>query len=155
MATEMGSEYADLAMRLSMSGWMGRLLALQEAVLSKDLYFNFRNDYYSIAGVGKGSPKDDEDLLSSEITLAPTYYSNILDPEQQPKFSTRKTEPTGAFVASVWRAVQWRTTTHLIHETLALAVLLSVDTSRFADWKNKVLDHRMQELMYLLMESLE
>jgi hypothetical protein len=80
-------------------------------------------------------------------------------PERYRKSTYQKNEPTAAFVASVWKAVQWRTTTHLIHETFALVVLFNVDTSRFADWteidpgtagSQKECDNCVQELMYLL-----
>jgi hypothetical protein len=132
--TKMGHEYTDVAMTITMCGWM-RLWTLQEAVLSKDIFFNFTLKCCRMAYIEEAASKNDNKLLSSARMLARTHYHNILGSEELRTFIKERKRPNPTFVAAVLKAVQWRTTTHLIHETLALAVQLNIDSSPFADWK--------------------
>ena len=108
--------------------------------------------------------EEDGTLDSSAPALGRTYYHSILGSDRQRRHKLgsgplRKKTDT-KFVANVWKATQWRTTEHRVHETLALATLFNLDTDSFADASNTVtsdnnideaeLDFRMQKLLSLL-----
>ncbi|ERF74627.1 hypothetical protein EPUS_00757 [Endocarpon pusillum Z07020] len=163
MSMDRGEGYTQPAMRITLSRWMTRLWTLQEAVLSKNLYFNFSDQVYSLDRLESLFERENDPLHSCVAFVSRTYYHGILQresrrmhgPDSTPK--DRKTDQN--FMAAVWKAVQWRTTTHLQHETLALATLFNVNNNEFADASNtsgssgydqEILDRRMQKLLDLL-----
>ena len=163
MRINRGEGYIQPAMSITLSGWMTRLWTLQEAVLSKQLYFNFSDQVYAMERLEKLYKQENAPLHSCAAYVSRTYYHGILEKESQ-KMHANDLAPADKatsqeFVAAVWKAVQWRRTAHLQHETLALATLLDVDTDEFADSSNTKgtlgydgaeLDRRMQKLLDLL-----
>ena len=163
MNIDKGEGYIQPAMRITLSNWMTRLWTLQEAFLSKNLYFKFRDQVYSMDRLERLFRKEDEPLHSTLASLCRTYYHRILEKESRnmhgPDSATEELVTAPDFVAMVWKAVQWRTTAHPQHETLALATLLHLDTDDFADPSGTVemkkynqteLNERMQRLLDLL-----
>ena len=163
MKIDRGEGYIRPAMRIALSNWMTRLWTLQEAFLSKNLYFKFRDEVYSMHRLEQLFRKEDEPLHSTLASLCRTYYHQILEKESRimhgPDSAPEELVATPSFVATVWKAVQWRMTTHRQHETLALATLLHLDTDDFADPSGTVeikiynqteLNERMQRLLDLL-----
>ena len=155
--------YIRPAMRITLSNWMTRLWTLQEAFLSKNLYFKFFDQVYSMDRLERLFRKEDEPLHSTVASLCRTYYDQILEKESRklhgPDSAPEEIVTSPNFVAMVWKAVQWRTTAHRQHETLALATLLHLDTDDFADpggnvemkiYDQKELNERMQRLLDLL-----
>ena len=144
MRVTMGSGYSNPAMKITMSRWMTRLWTLQEAVLSKNLFFYFQDRIYSMTHLEDMFAKEDSELHSCVPSLSRIYYDGILG-EMRPKIHEdfRKDEswkPRSNFLGVVWKATQWRSTTHLIHETLSLAIMLNINTEFFArpsDWPEK------------------
>ncbi|KAF7502794.1 hypothetical protein GJ744_005053 [Endocarpon pusillum] len=163
MDMDRGEGYAQPAMRITLSRWMTRLWTLQEAVLSKKLYFNFSDQVYSLDRLESLFEGENDPLHSCVPSVSRTYYHEILRPESQ-RMLGRDSTPKDRkidqkFMAAVWKAVQWRTTTHSQHEILALATLFNVNNSEFADASNtrgssgydqRALDGRMQKLLDLL-----
>ncbi|KAL8743145.1 MAG: hypothetical protein Q9190_004470 [Brigantiaea leucoxantha] len=136
----MGSGYSNPAMRISMCKWMTRLWTLQEAVLSKNLYFCFKDHIQPMSLLEDLFLDEDGDFHSYMPSLARTYFAGIHG-EVQPKIyeEFRKDEgwlPSSDFLALVWEATQWRSTAHPIHETLSLATMLSLNTGDFASPSN-------------------
>ena len=121
MSQPSGSTYSDTAMRISRCLWMTRLWTLQEAYLSKELYFIFQDTLVEMERLEKFEKKTLESPLSS---VASVYYQGLLGAERQQYLSNPNTQISPDFIASVWKAVQWRNTAHSRHETLALAMLL-------------------------------
>ncbi len=163
MGIDKGEGYIQPAMRITLSNWMTRLWTLQEAFLSKDLYFKFSDQVYSMDRLERLFRKEDEPLHSTLASLCRTYYYGILEKESRnmhgPDSAPEELVTAPDFVATVWKAVQWRTTAHRQHETLSLATLLHVDTDAFADSSDTVipktydqaeLNERMQKLLDLL-----
>ena len=158
MGVSRGEGYAQAAMSISVSKWMTRLWTLQEAVLSKELYFKFSDDIISMDRLEALFPKESALLHSIVAFASRTYYHGIMKRESQAIHGpVSNLADRSGFVAAAWKALQWRTTAHLQHETLALATLLNVDTDDFADSSNtkKVEDgsrnnERMQKLLDLL-----
>ncbi|KAG8527694.1 uncharacterized protein KY384_007848 [Bacidia gigantensis] len=164
MSVDKGEGYIKPAMSITLSKWMTRLWTLQEAVLSKSLYFNFSDQVYSMDKLEKLFQQEDAPLHSCLAFVSRAYYHGILEKESRRMHGPdstpedRITKP--AFVANVWKAVQWRRTEHRQHETLALATLLNVDTDSFADssyikkkkmiYDGPELQRRMQKLVDLL-----
>lgn len=161
MSVSRGEGYAQAAMSISVSRWMTRLWTLQEAVLSKELYFNFSDDIVSMDRLEDQYPEEHEPLHSIVSLVSRTYLDGIMRKESRAIHalgsSPEDSKFKPGFVAAAWRALQWRTTTHLQHETLALATLLDVDTDNFADSSNtngvedvSQIGRRMQKLLKLL-----
>lgn len=160
MRVTMGSGYSNPAMKITMSRWMTRLWTLQEAVLSKNLFFYFHDRIYSMNHLEDMFAKEDSELHSCVPSLSRTYYDGILG-EMRSKIHEefRKDEgwkPRSDFLAVVWKATQWRSTAHGIHETLSLATMLNVNTESFAlpsEWEEKTeayqqdCDNRMIQLL--------
>ena len=137
MKTTVGPGYSSPAMKITMCRWMTRLWTLQEAVLSKNLFFCFSDRIFPMAQLEDMFPEEDSDLQSCIPSLARIYHAGILG-EIRPKIHEefRKKEGWTApadFLALVWKATQWRSTAHPIHETLSLATLLNQDTDFFAN----------------------
>ena len=135
MQVNSGSGYSDNAMKITMSRWMTRLWTLQEAVLSKNLFFCFKDRIYSMTHLEELFTKEDSDLHSCVPSLSRIYYDGILG-EMRPKLHEefRKDEgwkPSSNDLAAVWKATQWRSTARPIDEFLALAIMLNVDTKYF------------------------
>ena len=163
MKIDKGEGYIQPAMRITLSNWMTRLWTLQEAFLSKNLYFKFFDEVYSLDRLERLFRKEDEPLHSTLASLCRTYYRQILEKESRnmhgPDSALEEFVTAPNFVATVWKAVQWRTTAHRQHETLALATLLHLDTDDFTDPSGTVeikkydqteLNERMQKLLDLL-----
>ncbi|KAL8837700.1 MAG: hypothetical protein Q9170_002432 [Blastenia crenularia] len=136
MRATAGIGYSSPAMKITMSRWMTRMWTLQEAVLSKDLYFVFKDRIYPMSQLESIFPDEDSELHSCIPALARTYHAGILgNIRSKIHAEFRRGEgwnPGPDDLASIWKAAQWRTTTHPIHETLALATILGQDTDYFA-----------------------
>ena len=161
MKMSRGEGYAQPAMSISVSKWMTRLWTLHEAVLSKELYFNFSDEIISMDHLEAQFPKASEPLHSTVAFASHIYYHGIMKNESRAIHGLgsdpedRRIKP--GLVAAAWKALQWRTTAHCQHETLALATMLNVDTNDFADSDNTItiadesqIDRRMQKLLDLL-----
>ena len=136
MQATMGPGYSSPAMKITMSKWMTRLWTLQEAVLSKNLFFYFHDYIYSMSNLEEMFAKEDSKLHSCIPSLSRIYFDGILG-DMRPKIHDDfrkhyRWKPSSDFLTVVWKATQWRSTTHLIHETLSLATMLNIDTAFFA-----------------------
>ena len=163
MSIDKGEGYTQPAMRITLSNWMTRLWTLQEAFLSKHLYFKFSDQLYSMDRLERLFQKEDEPLHWTLAPLCRTYYHGVLEKESRhmhgPDSAPEELVTAPNFVATVWKAVQWRTTAHRQHETLSLATLFHVNTDAFVDSTDTVeirkydqaeLNERMQKLLDLL-----
>ena len=162
MEVSQDSGYAPPAMRITLSSWISRLWTLQEAVLSKKLYFNFSDRLCSMDDLETLFKDEDNWLHTCTAALGREYYHSILGHERRRRIEpdarseTKKTD--AGFVSEVWKAVQWRTTSHIRHETLALAILFNLETDYFSDADGsdnldideEELESRMQQLLTLL-----
>jgi hypothetical protein len=157
MAQERGSTYAETAMKITTSHWMTRLWTLQEAFLSKRLFFNFKD---MLVDMDQLEHLRDESLASSVPLAAQSYYRALLGPERRNRNIEQNLSINTSLLASLWKAVQWRTTSHRQHETLALATLLRLNTDHFYDSEivpanqseaiQARLDEKMQSLLNLI-----
>ncbi|KAL8905966.1 MAG: hypothetical protein Q9171_006464 [Xanthocarpia ochracea] len=136
MRAEAGLGYSSPAMKITMCRWMTRLWTLQEAVLSKNLYYCFKNRLYPMSQLEDMFLDEDSELQSCIPSLARTYYAGILG-EIRPKIYEEFRRNQGwtaqsEFLALVWKATQWRSTAYPEHETLSLATMLNLNTDHFA-----------------------
>ena len=163
MEVTMGAGYSNPAMKITMSKWMTRLWTLQEAVLSKNLFFYFRDCIYSLTNLEDMFAQEDSSLHSCVPSIARIYFDGILG-EMRPRvheefWKDEGWKPRSDFLAAVWKAAQWRSTAHAHHETLSLATILNVDIESFArppdcsdegsEAYRQECDDRMKELLSL------
>ena len=113
MKIDKGEGYNQPAMRITLSKWMTRLWTLQEAFLSRNLYFKFSDQVYSMDRLERLFQNEDEPLHSTLASLCRTYYHGILEKESRnlhgPDSASEELVTAPRFVATVWKAVQWRT----------------------------------------------
>lgn len=112
--------YVHPAMNITMSGWLTRVWTLQEAVVSKKLYFNFSDGVISMTDLEEFGARQ----AHVEHDLCLKYASSMYFPLIMKHIKSK--EITSKFVAATWKALQWRTTEHRQHETLALATLFQI-----------------------------
>ena len=140
MSMERQTGYVHSAMAITLSGWMTRLWTLQEAMLSKQLYFNFSDQIYPMDHLERLYEPDHSPYDRCVLRVSRTYYHGILEQESRrmhvPDPQLRDRRSSQATVSAIWKAVQWRTTTHRQHETLALATMFNMKTDDFADSSN-------------------
>jgi hypothetical protein len=163
MRISRGSGYIKPAMSISVSRWMTRLWTLQEAFLSKHLFFKFSDTLYSMDRLENLFPDENAPLHSCVAYPSRSYYHGIMKKESRMMYgpdSTQKDRITKPeHLAVTWKALQWRKTAHPQHETLALATMFNVNTDEFlvprstttgAEYSQEELDRRMQKLLDLL-----
>ena len=138
MTQNVGSSYAETAMKITTCYWITRLWTLQEAYLSKRLIFNFADNLVDMDDLER---MNKDNLISPISLLAQTYHLTLLGRERDITLRGRETERkdevgrplTSTFLTSLCNALRWRTTSYRQHETLALAILLQIDTKPFDD----------------------
>jgi hypothetical protein len=111
--SRLGSEYHTAAMKILASGWMRRLWTLQEAYLSNRLFFAFKN--HALANLDDLEEKYPQanDILTSNIPdAARNYFHNLLGPDRKARIHNLPPANGVGLLASVWRAAQWRVSTH-------------------------------------------
>jgi hypothetical protein len=121
MEARRGNDYIETAMRITISGWMRRLWTLQEGLLSKNLYFKFFDELVEMESLEELFPSANSSLESSVPEAARTYYHGLM------RSTTHEEKNRKDLVAPVWKATQWRKTSHPKDETLAIATLLNID----------------------------
>ncbi|KAJ4372383.1 hypothetical protein N0V83_004157 [Neocucurbitaria cava] len=129
-------DYTVTAMRILASGWMRRLWTLQEAFLSRKLLFAFKSGgsdvrpLVDLDDIEDWYDETDTELVSNLPATAQSYYNNLLGPDRKARIHNLTSTNAVGLIASVWRAAQWRTTSHVEHETLALATLLNLNLEK-------------------------
>jgi hypothetical protein len=165
-----GSNYAETAMKITTCYWITRLWTLQEAYLSKRLLFNFAD---ALVDMDVLEPMYKVDLVSPISLVARSYHLALLGRERDRMLRGRETGErdevgpplNSTFLTSLWNALQWRATAHAQHETLALAILLGINTEPFDDAMISVtsdfqqvqsrLDQKMQMLLSMIAQVSE
>ena len=148
-----GETYKETAMRISSCDWMTRLWTLQEAYLSKRLYFIFEKGLVEMEDLEKKKKDATKSPLSS---AAGAYYQGLLGTQRLRYLSDPHGPIDPDFIAAVSKAVQWRNTTHSRHETLALATLMRFDLSIFDTQLEAPsrLEAQLERLMQSLLEQI-
>ena len=136
MRVDIGSGYSEPAMKITMSNWMTRMWTLQEAVLSKNIYFNFKDRVCPMERLEELYEPEDRSLHDCLPVVSHLYWEGILGTERQAiRQQVAKRDgwqPEAGSLACIWKALQWRSTAHPIHEFLSLATMLNIDTEAFA-----------------------
>lgn len=124
---ESGRSYAETAMKIFTSRWMGRLWTLQEAYLSKKLIFRFNSNELVDMDQLEANFFTSQTLADSMVAgKARKYFDRLLGWQRQKRIYGAPLYDS-VLLASVWEAVQWRTTSLVVHETQALATLFEVE----------------------------
>jgi hypothetical protein len=114
-----GSDYLESAMRITISGWMRRLWTYQEGVMSKSIFFLFKDGLKDIEDLELMYPQAAS--TSSVAPAARSFYLNLI------RHRAHQRHADIALASSIWKAIQWRRTYHPSDETLAIARILNVD----------------------------
>lgn len=129
-----GEKYHEIAMRILASGWMRRLWTLQEAYLSERIFFKFQDDKaLDLDDLEAMYPSANNTLNSCIPAIARSYFHSLLGTARRARIHDMTPKEGLSLIASVWKATQWRTTTHKQHEVLALATLFDLNTGRSKD----------------------
>ncbi|KAF4536071.1 Het domain protein [Lasiodiplodia theobromae] len=129
-----GEKYHEIAMRILASGWMRRLWTLQEAYLSERIFFKFKDEKaLDLEDLEAMYPSANDTLNSCIPAIARSYFHSLLGTARRARIHDMTPKEGLSLIASVWKATQWRTTTHKQHEVLALATLFDLNTGRSDD----------------------
>ncbi len=115
--------YLEPAMRIVTSGWMRRLWTFQEGAVSRNLYFLFADGLKNVEDLEL--MYDEAAQFSPVAVAARSFYTNLLRPRV-----SKRPKTDAHLVAAIYRSIQWRKTTRLADETLAIARILNVDEVR-------------------------
>ena len=126
MKGSLGATYASNAMKITMSGWMRRLWNLQEAVLSKELWFDFSDHPLALSDLEDAYEEQSTSIQTQLEEVARAYHHGILG-DLRKDLRKKKKKIDSAVVAATWKAVQWRSTARPEHEAFALAILFGRD----------------------------
>jgi hypothetical protein len=140
MENKVGPDYLEPAMRITMSGWMQRLWTLQEGVMSRSIFFLFKNGLKDIEDLELLYPQAAS--KSSLASAARSFYLNLIRPRATQRHANI------ALVSSIWKAIQWRQTTRLSDETLAIGRILNVDEHLLSNSR----ENRMEILLRKIYE---
>ncbi|KAM6511851.1 hypothetical protein FALCPG4_016844 [Fusarium falciforme] len=124
---EVGKSYSETAMKIFTSRWIGRLWTLQEAYLGKKLIFRFDKNELVDMDQLESNFFTSHTLADSMVAgKARKYFDRLLGWQRQKRIYDVPIYDS-VLLASVWEAVQWRTTSHVVHETQALATLFEIE----------------------------
>lgn len=177
LATNLPDSYEEISFRIATSLWTRRLWTLQEAYLSREIYFCFGDRSKSLDVIEDSLAYDPFD----EISLADSHVGSlfreearecldiVLSHERKLRIQNDRREAKGrctaALLANVWRAVQGRGTACEEHEALALSTLLGAErlTDEISggfilearpDGRNRPTKEQLERLMRRLLQSL-
>jgi hypothetical protein len=106
------TSYEGTAMRILASGWMRRLWTLQEAYLSRRLYFAFARGangrLKNLEDLEEMYPKASDILTSNIPSAARNYFHNLLGNDRRARINELPAGNGTDILASVWRAARWR-----------------------------------------------
>ena len=122
------SSITELYIRLKLSGWTRRLWTLQEGSLAKEVHIQFADGARTLQEMDAAmQQKSDQPLQGIYLRyrfLAKTFFGPyIRGPTQQGQQR----------MMGLWKAVQWRSTSHAADEPVCLATLLGLDPGPILD----------------------
>lgn len=101
--------YEGTAMRILASGWMRRLWTLQEAYLSRRLYFAFaEGQLKNLEDLEDMYPKANDILASSIPSAARNYFYSLLGNDRRARINDLPAGSGTQILASIWKAARWR-----------------------------------------------
>jgi hypothetical protein len=104
-----GKTYQETAMKILLSGWMRRLWTLQEAYLSRRLFFTFnKNEVKNLDDLEELYPKANDILTSNIPNSARSYFHNLLGNDRRARINELPAGDGFDVLANVWRAARWR-----------------------------------------------
>ncbi|KAK0640153.1 hypothetical protein DIS24_g9617 [Lasiodiplodia hormozganensis] len=125
---KVGSTYMETAVNILASGWMQRLWTLQEAYLSKRLFFKFQNTSLDLETLEESFPRAKENNLSILPNAARNYFHSIMGTAREARIHQMTPRDGVSLIASIWKAAHWRSTSRKQHEAVAIATLLDLNS---------------------------
>ncbi|KAM0820108.1 putative Heterokaryon incompatibility domain-containing protein [Seiridium cardinale] len=128
--------YIELNMRIRYGEWSTRLWTLPEAVLAKNLYVAFKDDYLSTEQIAEARDKarDDPNDRHHFIWRAGHPFSPAIWHLRQWHLSKRDHRQENAFpVQRSWQEIQFRYCSKESDETIVLSAILGLDNSKLLD----------------------
>ncbi|EXJ62785.1 hypothetical protein A1O7_03224 [Cladophialophora yegresii CBS 114405] len=114
--------------------------------MSRNLYFLFKDDLMNVEDIDAMYP-----AMASGSVIADTarpFYVNVLRPRNVSRVLD------AALVSAVWRAIQWRTTSHADDETLAVATIFGISRTDLEDCVATQSSTRAEKRMELFLQHL-
>jgi len=138
----------ELLLRILSSGWMRRVWTLQEGILNEATYIQFKD--------GVVNPVQLEGWNRHDICFGPRGERQFMFDEIDMFWSRMRAGlrlPKPQNLNQVYRAFQFRRTTHPTDETICLAILMGLDTKPLTDilgdpgTEKEIADRRMREFL--------
>ena len=150
----------ELYTRIKLSGWMRRLWTLQEGMLAYDTFFQFNNGARSLIQIVTNLREEIVSLGLDLFTRFDQDASSTFFPllQNHRTFQARSRDPrisTSGIAFSlnnIWRALQWRSTSHRGDETVCLATLLGLDPGPLLQISSQDHTARMIQLLRMIPE---
>jgi hypothetical protein len=154
MTQDRGNSYSETAMKITTSYWLTLLWTLQEACLSRRLFFVFHD---ALADMDQLEAGFVDDLVSPIPAAAQRYYYALLGPEREKVKRKIQLLKITDFLTSLWNALKWRKTSLSHHEPQAIATLLGLNMDSLEDvdfnpggrlpHSQSRLEHKMRQLL--------
>ncbi|KAF4546197.1 Het domain protein [Lasiodiplodia theobromae] len=127
-AMKVGNRYVETAINILASGWMQRLWTLQEAYLSKRLFFKFQDTALDLENLEELFPQAKGNSSSILPDAARGYFHSIMGTAREARIHQMTPRDGVSLIASIWKAAYWRTTSKKQHEAVAIATLLGLNS---------------------------
>lgn len=135
----------ELYIRLKLSSWMRRLWTFQEAVLPSEVHIQFSDGTRTLRNIAESIRQEQ---LEDQKNLY-TRYIQLSEPVFRPFVKGWEGNATHKFT-TMWKQVQWRSTSHAADETICLATTLGLDVGPILDIPSKDHERRMIKLLQLM-----
>lgn len=117
----------ELSARINRTAWFRRLWTLHEGVLSKRSIFQLHDGVVELSSLAAKVADFDSGTSTIQSHLLRTIFQETCMPFT--KIETFKSKPLLDRVRDIWTAVQWRSTSYEVDETICLANMLGLDLS--------------------------
>ncbi|OCT49113.1 hypothetical protein CLCR_04604 [Cladophialophora carrionii] len=122
-----GQDPWELSARINRTAWFRRLWTLHEGILSQKSIFQLRDGAVELSSLAARIDKP-RDCVSTiyQALLRSIFRETCMPFTKMEKFKSMTTHDR---IQAIWSAVQWRTTSYQVDETICLANMLDLDLS--------------------------
>lgn len=135
----------ELFIRLKLSSWMRRLWTFQEAIMPSEVHIQFSDGVRTLSNIAVSIEQEmlqtRKNLYTRYIQLTKTFFSPFL--------SGLEGNASQKFI-SMWKQMQWRSTSRAADETICLATTLGLDPGPILNIPSTDHEGRMIKLLQMM-----